>query len=165
VMMATRSGDIDPGLGRYLVRSNALTPAQFHHMLNFESGLLGLSETSGDMHVLLASAPTDHRAVEAIGLYCHLVKQRIGAFAATLGGLDTLIFAGGIGENAPAIRAAICDGLGFLGISIDAGGNDANASVISVEHAAATVRVITTDEEIMIARLVRSFTASAQLTV
>lgn len=164
VMMATRSGDVDPGIGAYLARSNAMTPAQFHHMLNFESGLLGISETSGDMHELLASAPEDPRAAEAIGLYCHLIKQRIGAFAATLGGLDTLIFAGGIGENAPSVRAAICDGLGFLGIIIDAGQNDSGAPVISADHAAATVRVIATDEEIMIARLVGNVIAPARMT-
>lgn len=152
IMMATRSGDIDPGLGAYLARRDAMSPAQYNHMLNCESGLLGLSETSGDMHTLLASAPDDPRAAEAIGLYCHLVKQRIGAFAATLGGLDTLVFAGGIGENAPAIRAAICDGLGFLGITIDAARNKAGAPVISADNAAATVRVIATDEEIMMAR-------------
>lgn len=161
VMMATRSGDVDPGLGAYLARSNAMTPARFHHMLNFESGLLGLSETSGDMHALLAIAPEDPRAAEAIGLYCHLVKQRIGAFAATLGGLETLVFAGGIGENAAAIRAAICDGLGFLGITIDDARNNAGASVISVDHAPATVRVIATDEEIMIARVVGGLIAPA----
>ncbi len=164
VMMATRSGDVDPGIGAYLAQSNAMTPAQFHHMLNFKSGLLGISETSGDMHELLASAPEDPRAAEAIDLYCHLIKQRIGAFAATLGGLDTLVFAGGIGENAPFVRAAICDGLEFLGISIDAGQNDSGAPVISADHAAATVRVIATDEEIMIARLVGNLLSQAQMT-
>lgn len=164
VMMATRSGDVDPGLGAYLARSNALTPAQFHHMLNFGSGLLGVSETSGDMRELMASALEDPRAAEAIGLYCHLVKQRIGALAATLGGLDTLVFAGGIGENAPSVRAAICDGLGFLGIFIDAGRNDAEAPIISADRAAATVRVIATDEEIMIARHVRKIIAPTQTT-
>lgn len=161
VMMATRSGDVDPGLGAYLARSNAMSPARFHHMLNFESGLLGVSETSGDMHELLASAPADHRAAEAIILYAYLVKQRIGAFAATLGGLDTLVFAGGIGENSPAIRAAICDGLGFLGISINAARNEAGAPVISAGHAATQVRVIATDEEIMIARQVAGCIAAA----
>lgn len=164
VMMATRSGDVDPGIGAYLARSNAMTPAQFHHMLNFESGLLGISETSGDMHELLASAPEDPRAAEAIGLYCHLIKQRIGAFAATLGGLDTLVFSGGIGENAPSVRAAICDGLAFLGIIINAGQNDSGAPIISADHAPATVRVIATDEEVMIARLVGNVMASAQIT-
>lgn len=163
VMMATRSGDVDPGLGAYLARSHAITPAQFDHMLSFESGLLGISETSGDMRDLLASAPEDPRAAEAIGLYCHLIKQRIGAFAATLGGLDTLVFTGGIGENAPSVRAAICDGLGFLGIIIDAGRNAIGASIISADHAAATVRVIPTDEEIMIARLVGDFIAPGQM--
>jgi acetate kinase len=161
VMMATRSGDIDPGLGAYLARRDALSPAQYNHMLNCESGLLGLSETSGDMHALLACAPDDPRAAEAIALYCHLVKQRIGAFAATLGGLDTLVFAGGIGENVPAIRAAICDGLGFLGITIDPARNKAGASVISADHTAATVRVIATDEEIMMARHVGRLIAPA----
>lgn len=150
VMMATRSGDIDPGLAAYLAQSEAMTPAQFHHMVNFESGLLGVSQSSSDMQVLLDRPPDDTNAADAVNLYCHLVKQRIGAFAATLGGLDTLIFSGGIGQNAPAIRAQICDGLGFLGITLDAGRNRAGEAVISAADTV-TVRVIATDEEAMIA--------------
>lgn len=158
VMMATRSGDIDPGLAAYLAHSEAMTPAQFHHMVNFESGLLGVSQSSGDMQVLLDRSPDDTKAADAVDLYCHLVKQRIGAFAATLGGLDTLVFSGGIGENAPAIRAQICDGLGFLGITLDTGRNMAGAPVISTSGAV-TVRVIATDEEAMIAHHVAGLIA------
>lgn len=151
VMMAKRSGDIDPGLAAYLAQSEAMTPAQFHHMVNFESGLLGVSQSSGDMQVLLDRLPDDTSAADAVNLYCHLVKQRIGAFAATLGGLDTLVFSGGIGENAPAIRAQICDGLSFLGVTLGADHNVAGAPVISTSGAV-TVRVIATDEEAVIAR-------------
>jgi acetate kinase len=161
VMMATRSGDIDPGLAAYLAQSEAMTPAQFNHMVNFESGLLGVSQSSGDMQVLLDRSLDDTTAADAVNLYCHLVKQRLGAFAATLGGLDTLVFSGGIGENAPAIRAQICDGLGFLGIALDAGRNRAGEAVISATNAV-TVRVIATDEEAMIAHHIADLVGHAR---
>lgn len=161
VMMATRSGDIDPGLAAYLAQSEAMTPAQFHHMVNFESGLLGVSQSSGEMQVLLDRSPEDTNAADAVNLDCHLIKQRIGAFAATLGGLDTLVFWGGIGENAPAIRAQICDGLGFLGITIDARRNMVGEAAISAANAI-TVRVIATDEETMIAHHIAGLTGNAR---
>jgi acetate kinase len=123
-------------------------------MVNFESGLLGVSETSSDMRDLLDREAHDVRAAEAVALFCYQVKKWIGSFAAALGGLDTLVFAGGIGENAPPIRARICDGLGFLGIELDEKRNVANAGVISSEISRNSVRVIRTDEEWVIASTV-----------
>ncbi|MGA2018850.1 MAG: acetate/propionate family kinase, partial [Opitutaceae bacterium] len=126
VPMSTRSGDLDPGLVWYLTRAEKISAKQFNEMVNFKSGLLGVSETSSDMHDLLSCETQDARAAEAVALFCYQVKKWIGAFAAALGGVDTLVFAGGIGENAPLVRARICDGLGFLGIEVEEGRNAAN---------------------------------------
>ena len=152
--MSTRPGDLDPGVAWYLMRADNLTPKQFNNLINHESGLLGVSETSSDMRDLLDREPQDVRAAEAVALFCYQVKKWIGAFAAALGGLDTLVFAGGIGENAPLVRARICDGLGFFGIELNKSRNAENAGVISTDASRATVRVIRTDEEQMIARSV-----------
>ncbi len=154
VPMSTRSGDLDPGLFWYLACTEKMSVKQFNEMVNFESGLLGVSQTSSDMHDLLKIETQDVRAAEAIALFCYQVKKWIGAFAAAMGGLDTVVFAGGIGENAPIIRARICDGLKFLGIEIEAGQNRANGAVISVAASRVIVRVIKTDEEWMIANIV-----------
>ncbi len=154
VPMSTRSGDLDPGLFWYLARTENLDAKRFHEMVNFRSGLLGVSETSSDMRDLLDRETRDVRAAEAIALFCYQVKKWIGAFAAALGGLDTLVFAGGIGENAPVVRARICDGLGFLGIELEENRNAANEGVISAAGGRVAVRVIRTDEEYMIARTV-----------
>jgi acetate kinase len=124
---------------------------QFNEMVNFQSGLLGVSETSSDMHDLLDRETQDIRAAEAIALFCYHIKKWIGAFAAALGGLDTLVFAGGIGEKAPVVRARICDGLEFLGIELEEEQNTVNAGVISANAGRVAVRVIHTDEEWMIA--------------
>ena len=131
-----------------------MSAKQFNEMVNFQSGLLGVSETSSDMRDLLESEARDVRAAEAIALFCYQVKKWIGAFAAALGGLDTLVFAGGIGENAPPVRARICKGLEFLGIELDDPQNAANAGVISTASGRVAVRVIHTDEEQMIAKTV-----------
>jgi acetate kinase len=131
-----------------------MSAKQFNEMVNFQSGLLGVSETSSDMHDLLAKEAGDVRAAEAVALFCYQVKKWIGAFAAALGGLDTLVFAGGIGENAPVVRARICDGLGFLGIELEEKRNAANEGVISTAAGRVAVRVIRTDEEQMIAETV-----------
>ncbi len=155
VPMSTRSGDLDPGLAWYLSQTAHMTPEQFHHMVNHESGLLGVSETSSDLRDLLAREAEDVRAAEAVALFCYQVRKFIGAFAAALGGLDTLVFAGGIGENAAEIRSRICVDLGFLGVRLDPIRNTANAPVISAADARADVRVIRTDEEVMIAKAVR----------
>ncbi|MGD0816071.1 MAG: acetate/propionate family kinase [Verrucomicrobiota bacterium] len=162
LVMSTRSGDLDPGLAPYLERTEQMTGKQFYEMVNHQSGLLGISETSPDMRDLLDREAKDVRAAEAVALFCYQAKKWIGSFAAALGGLDTLVFAGGIGENAPPIRARICEGLDFLGIALDASRNAENAAVISTEGGRVAVRVIRTDEELMIARTVcRILRASA----
>ena len=127
---------------------------EFRCMLNHESGLKGVSATSADVRDLLKCEADDVRAAEAIELFCYLAKKAIASFAGALGGVDTLVFAGGIGENSPEIRARICEGLGFLGIALCAPQNARNADVISDPAACAvTVRVIRTDEESVIAQL------------
>ena len=154
VPMSTRSGDLDPGLVWYLARTEQMSAKQFNEMANFQSGLLGVSETSSDMRDLLHRETQDVRAAEAVALFCYQTKKWVGAFAAALGGLDTLVFAGGIGENAPTVRARICDGLGFLGIEVEEKRNAASEGVISATASRVAVRVIHTDEELMIARSV-----------
>ena len=154
VPMSTRSGDLDPGLVWYLARTEKMSARQFNEMVNFQSGLLGVSETSSDMRDLLEREAQDVRAAEAVALFCYQVKKWVGAFAAALVGLDTLVFAGGIGENAPAVRTRICDGLGFLGIELEEKRSAANEGVISADSSKVSVRVIRTDEEWMIASTV-----------
>lgn len=155
LVMATRSGDLDPGLLVYLMRSENLNADQIDDLVNRQSGLLGVSEISPDMRDLLAAEATNSRAVDAVAIFCYQAKKWIGAFAAALGGLDTLVFAGGIGEHAPEVRARICKDLGFLGIHLEQSRNNANASVISIDGSPATVRVIRTDEEGIIAKEVQ----------
>ena len=154
VPMSTRSGDLDPGLLWYLERTENMSAKQFNEMVHFQSGLLGISETSSDMRDLLKCESQDVRAAEAIALFCYQIKKWIGAFAAALGGVDTLVFAGGIGEHAPTVRARICAGLGFLGIELDDKRNAANDGVISAAAGRVAVHVIHTDEEKTIARSV-----------
>jgi acetate kinase len=155
LVMGTRSGDLDPSLAPYLARTAGMSSARFLKMVNHESGLLGVSETSADMRVLLEAEAHDPRAAEAVALFCYQVRKAIGSFAAALGGLDTLVFSGGIGENAPDIRARICDGLRFLGVQID-GALDADArGLISSPTDRVAVHVIPTNEAHVIARSVR----------
>jgi acetate kinase len=154
LVMSTRSGDLDPSLFPYFARTEQMTARQFSVMVNHHSGLLGVSETSSDMRDLLAREADDIQAAEAVALFCYQAKKWIGAFAAALGGLDTLVFAGGIGENASPVRARICEGLGFLGIELSESRNAETAGVISTDASQATVRVIRTDEDLMIARSV-----------
>jgi len=154
LVMGTRTGDLDPGLAYYLARTERMTAAQFQRMVNHESGLRGVSGTSSDVRDLLARESRDARAAEALALFCYQAKKWIGAFAAALGGLDTLVFAGGIGEKAPPIRERICGGLGLLGVKLDRGRNARNAALISPGAGRVRVRVIPTDEELMIARSV-----------
>ena len=146
--------DLDPGLVAFLGRSEQMTETQFDQMIHHESGLLGVSEISSDVRDLLACEAADVRAAEAVALFCYQAKKWVGAFAAALGGLDTLVFAGGIGENNPSIRARICEGLGFLGIELNEPINRENAPVISAQNSRVAVRIIRTDEELMIARSV-----------
>lgn len=158
--MATRSGDLDPGIAAHLSRTEGLTAQHFYALANHESGLLGISETSGDMRDLLATEASDMRAAEAVGYFCYQTKKWVGAYAAALGGVDTLVFAGGIGEHAAPVRERICAGLGFLGIELDPARNAAHADVISRPAGRKTVRVIRTDEEMMIARSVSRWLAA-----
>ena len=155
LVMSTRSGDLDPGLAPYLARTEQMTTEHFYEMVNQQSGLLGVSETSSDMRDLLAQQDQDTRAAEAVSLFCYQAKKWIGAFAAVLGGLDTLVFAGGIGENAPQVRSRICAEMGFLGVELSESRNAETAGVISTDASRASVRVIRTDEDLMIARSVR----------
>jgi len=156
LVMSTRSGDLDPGLAPYLARTEKMTTQQFYKMVNHESGLLGVSETSSDMRDLLNREKRDVRAAEAVALFCYQAKKWIGAYAAALGGLHTLVFAGGIGENAPVIRARICDGLDFLGIELDKSRNAKTAAVISRNSSRVTVRV-ECGEDAALTRNARSF--------
>jgi acetate kinase len=163
LVMGTRSGDLDPGLAPYLERTAGIDSAAFQKMINHESGLLGVSETSADVRVLLDAEAGDVRAAEALALFCYQARKWIGAFAAALGGLDTLVFAGGVGENSAVVRARICDGLQFLGVEVDASRNGEPADLVSTGRVA--VHVIRTDEERVIARDVRvllSLDASGQ---
>ena len=152
VPMGTRSGDLDPGLIEVLLRVEGLDAERLRALLTRESGLLGLSETSADVRDLLARAPADPRAAEALALFAYEVRKRIGALAAALGGLDTLVFSGGIGEHAAPVRAAILCDLEFLGIRLDEEQNRRNAPVLSAPESRVVVRLIPTDEEIVIAR-------------
>ena len=154
VPMGTRSGDIDPGLAAYFARSENMTAEQFDHMVNSQSGLLGMSETTSDVRELLARETQDVRAAEAVAVFCYQIRKWIGAFSAALGGLDQLVFSGGVGENAAEVRTRICDGLSFLGVDLDHTRNAENAPVISSGIAHVAVRVIPTNEELTIARSV-----------
>lgn len=155
IPMSTRAGDLDPGLAWYLARTQQVSARAFHEMVNHESGLLGISETHSDMRDLLELEKSDSRAADAVAIFCYQIKKTIGAYAAALGGLDTLVFSGGIGEHLPAVRARVMEGLGFLGIEVDLQANEASEPVISAETSQVTVRVISTDEEWMIAKTVR----------
>ena len=154
IPMSTRPGDLDPGVAWVMMKNEKLSPVQFNHLINHESGLLGISGTTGDMSDLLKQEATDSRSAEAVSLFCYQVKKWIGAFAAILGGVDYLVFAGGIGENAPVIRARICAGLEFLGIELDNKRNEENAPFVSANESRVGTWVIPTDEELMIAKIV-----------
>jgi acetate kinase len=132
-----------------------MSAQQFGEMINRESGLRGISETSADMRDLLEHAATDQRAEEAVAVFCYQLSKWIGGYAVALGGLNTIVFAGGIGENCPPIRARVCAALEFLGAELDSAANDRNAPVISRERSRVTLRVLHTDEEQVIARSAR----------
>ena len=156
LVMSTRSGDVDPGALLYLLEQKKISAKELDTILNKKSGLLGVSAKSGDMRVLLGEMQRDPRAEEAVDLFCYRVKIYIGAYAAVLGGLDLLVFAGGIGEHAPLVRERICDGLEFLGIHLGGPGNEGNAALVSAPQSRVKVRVINTNEDLMIVRHVRS---------
>jgi acetate kinase len=154
LVMSTRSGDLDPGLVLHLARTENMTPAQFDRMVHHESGLLGISEISSDMRELLTHEQTDARAADAVTLFCYQARKSVGALATVIGGLDTLVFSAGIGERSAPIRARICDGLAFLGIELDERRNQTDAPLISTDSSRVAVRVIPTNEQLMIARTV-----------
>jgi len=152
LVMGSRSGDLDPGVILYLLVEKGLSAAQVNEIVNRKGGLLGVSGTSSDMEDLLERENQDPRAALAIRLFCYQAKKFLGALVATLGGLDTLVFTGGMGENAPAVRWRICEGLEFLGIRVDPERNEASGAVISFDDAPVSVRVMKTNEELVIAR-------------
>jgi acetate kinase len=152
IPMSTRSGDVDAGLAAHLLRAEGLTAERLDTMLSKESGLLGLSGMSGDMRDLLARAASEPACADAVALYCASVRKAIGALAATIDGLDTLVFAAGIGENSPVVRARVCAGLAHLGVVVDDARNAASVDVISADGSPCTVRIVHTDEEAIIAR-------------
>jgi acetate kinase len=161
LVMGTRTGDIDPGLPWFLAVSSGTTTEQFHSLVNHESGLLGISETSPDLRDLLARQDHDSRAADAVAVFFYHSKKALGALAAALGGLDIVVFSGGIGENSPEARARICEGLEFLGIRLDRQKNQNGDPVITADGSRVDVRVIRTDEESMIARDVARVLARA----
>lgn len=156
LMMATRSGDLDPGLILYLMEQKGLSVSAVKDILNKQSGLLGVSRISSDMEDLLGKEAENQHAAEAVNLFCYQAKKFLGALVAVLGGLDTFIFAGGIGENAPSVREGICENMDYMGIRLNAGRNQANSPVISDDESLVSVRVIKTNEELMIARHTRN---------
>jgi acetate kinase len=155
IPMSTRSGDLDPAVVLYLLREKNLSPLEAAALVNEKSGLLGMSGVSADMQDLLAHECDNPSTAEAIAVFCYQARKYIGAFVAALDGLDTLVFAGGIGENAAPVRWRICDGLSFLGVRLDPAANTRNADVISVSESKVSVRVIRANEESMIARHTR----------
>ncbi len=159
LVMGSRSGDIDPGLVFFLSRSEGMSPKEFDHMANHASGLIGVSETSSDMQVLLSRESKDFRAAEAVELFCYQARKCVGALSAVLGGIDTLVFTGGIGENAPIIRTRICNGLEYLNIELSPTRNNQGVGQISTESSQVHVRVVHADEELVIANTVREMIA------
>jgi acetate kinase len=156
LMMGTRCGDLDPGILLYLMDEKGYDARQLERLLNQRSGLIGISGISSDMKTLLDQRATEPHAAQAIELFCYTARKYIGALSAVLGGLDTLVFTGGIGERAAPVRWMICHGLDYLGIRLDPGDNDANAGIISINKSPCTVRVIPTNEDLMIARHTRA---------
>ena len=160
LVMSTRSGDLDPGVVLYLLQEKGLTPGALNQMLNHQAGLLGISGISADMQDLLAQAETQASAALAVEVFCYQARKFAGALAAALGGLNTFVFTGGIGENSPAIRARLCAPLEFLGLRLDRKSNEKNAPLISTKDSAVAVRVMKTNEELMIARHTRDLIRS-----
>lgn len=152
LMMGTRCGDLDPGLLAWLAQQRTMSGEELNRLVARESGLLGVSGSSQDMRDLLARESVDAAAAEAVALYCYRARQYIGAFAAVLGGLDILVFTAGVGEHAAPVRERICAGLEFLGLGIDPERNQAGAPLISRDSDRVQVRVIATNEDLMIAR-------------
>jgi acetate kinase len=152
LVMSTRTGDLDPGVLLFLLESRGMSPADLSRLVNKEAGLLGVSGTTADMQDLLTREATDPCAADAVGLFCYQARKLLGGLVAALGGLDTLVFTAGIGEHSPVIRARICDGLRYLGVEVDTARNAVHAPLISSDASRVVVRVIPTNEDLMIAR-------------
>jgi acetate kinase len=152
LVMSTRSGDLDPGVILYLLQEQGLTPDAVNDLLNHRGGLLGVSGLSSDLQDLLAAEGRDPRAAAAVALFCYQAQKFLGALVAVLGGLDTLVFSGGIGENSSVIRQRLLANLQVFGIALDPALNEAQAPIISSAASRVTVRVMQTNEELMIAR-------------
>jgi acetate kinase len=152
VVMGTRCGDIDPGVVTYIARATGADADRVERVLSQESGLAGISGGVHDMRELLAREPRDEACRLAVAIYCYEIKKQVGAYAAALGGLDALVFSGGIGEHAPAIRARICRGLAFLGVELDDRLNEVDAPLVSSSTSRVAIHVIPTDEELVIAQ-------------
>jgi acetate kinase len=161
LVMGTRPGDLDPGILLYMLQARGYDAAGLGALLNDESGLRGLSGSTSDMKTLLERRATDARAAEAVEIFCTSVQKHVGAFATVLGGVDTLVFTGAIGERAAPVRWEIGQRLRHLGVELDGSKNDAAAEVISVAAARCTVRIVPTNEELMIARHTAAVIASA----
>lgn len=161
-MMGTRSGDLDPGALLYLLR-HGYSADQLETLVNHQAGLLGVSGQSSEMKSLLERRSSDPAAALAVTMFCYQIRKYVGAFAAALVGLDTLIFTGGIGERAAPVREEICQGLEHLGIALDGDANAAGSAVISKSGSSCTLRVVETDEDLMIARHTRAILATAKI--
>ena len=155
LVMGTRSGDLDPSVPLFLLEERGMSPTQVSDLVNKQAGLLGVSGTSADMRDLLERGTSDPRAAEAVALFCYQAKKFLGALVAALGGLDALVFTGGIGEHSSTVRERVCEDLEFLGIRLDPDRNAEHAPVISRDGDPVTVRVIPTDENLMVARHTR----------
>jgi acetate kinase len=153
MMMGTRPGDLDPGLIDYLLKTKKVNPDGLSDLINHRSGLLGVSQISADMGELLEKEFCEPGAADAVSLFCYQAKKWVGAMASVLGGIDGLVFSGGIGEHAPPVRLRICEGLEYLGIHIDNVSNESNDAVISAARGPVKVYVMPTNEEYMIAKL------------
>ena len=154
-MMGTRSGDLDPGVLIHLLKTG-YSADQLENLLDHRAGLLGVSGQSSDMKALLQKSQTSNAARMAVQMFGYQVRKYIGAYAAVLNGLDTLVFTGGIGERAAEVRAEICSGLEYLGVALDTAANNENAQVISQPGTKCTIRVLQTDEDLMIAHHTRN---------
>jgi acetate kinase len=155
LLMGTRSGDIDPSVILYIMGKEGLTLSEANTLLNKHSGLQGISGVSSDMREILSEMKNnDKKARYAFDVFCYRIRKYIGAYAAAMGGLDAVIFTGGIGENSPEVRKTSCEGLGFLGITIDDTANESkeNEKTITTPGSPTRVLVVPTNEELVIAR-------------
>lgn len=150
--MSSRSGDLDPGVIFYLAQHEGMNPEQIYKMMNHESGLKAISGTSGNLRDLIKLEQANKYASDAVNFFCYNARKWISSMAAAMGGINTLVFSGGVGQNIPEVRARICEQLGFLGISLDTEKNGANDHIISASNSDVLVRVIQTNEELVIAQ-------------